>query len=265
MTADEGLSNCEIACLNLPSVTQVTCRRAASGWQVESLVILSPRTKTRKRSVLLIPKPRQPTFESLANDFDRVPEERIMRNFQRSQTATIGRVALLAALIGSSAAHADMTSGGVSWLDTLTYTKPTFMPLAVPDESGVANKYYVDMSNGSGSACTQSAPCASIAAVSGKPGTSGGPAYIYMKGNGYLNITGSTLAGCSGEGNRRQTLARRFHTRSHDRTGRLPGVETPTRSAAQALITSFSTAAEACSFASPAAAAPPTRMATRSW
>ena len=49
----------------------------------------------------------------------------------------------------------------------LTYTKPTFMPLAVPDESGVANKYYVDMSNGLWLRPARSPRrCASIAAVS---------------------------------------------------------------------------------------------------
>lgn len=121
-----------------------------------------------------------------------------MRQPFHPRVATIGRAAALTALLATAAAQADTTSGGVNWLDTLTYTKPTFIPLSVPDESSVANKYYVDMSSGSGSTCSQAAPCSSIEAVSGKPGTNGGPAYIYVRGNGRLNLTGSTLAGSAG-------------------------------------------------------------------
>lgn len=106
--------------------------------------------------------------------------------------------ALALALLATQAAHAEYTSGGVNWLDALSYTKPRFVPLAVPDEASVANKYYVDMSNGSGSTCSESSPCASLNSVSGKPGTNGGPAYIYLRGNGYLNLTSSTLAGSAG-------------------------------------------------------------------
>ena len=87
----------------------------------------------------------------------------------------------------------------VHWVDTLAYQKPRTYPLPMPDEASVANKYWVSISTGSGSACSQAAPCASLNAVAGKPGTNGdGPAYIYVKGNGYLNITASTLAGSSG-------------------------------------------------------------------
>src|SRR3954452_23632458 len=85
---------------------------------------------------------------------------------------------------------AGQTTGGVNWLDSLKYEKPQFFPLTVPDEAIVANKYYVDLTGGSGTACTQVAPCKDLSIVAGKPGTTGGPAYIYMKGSGRLNLTG---------------------------------------------------------------------------
>jgi hypothetical protein len=104
--------------------------------------------------------------------------------------------ARLALLLVSFSAFAEQTTGGVVWLDTLSYTKPQFYPLTVPTEAS-SPKYYVDMSSGSGTACTQASPCASVNDVAGKPGTNGGPAYIYLKGNGRLVLNG-TLFGSSG-------------------------------------------------------------------
>ena len=75
--------------------------------------------------------------------------------------------------------------------------KPGFVPVAVPDETTVSNKYYIDMTSGGGSACSQSAPCTNISAVYGKAGTTGGPAYIYVKGTGSVALAG-TLYGASG-------------------------------------------------------------------
>lgn len=122
-----------------------------------------------------------------------------MSHFLPSQIAPVRRRVLLTLLLlAAGSSEAATTSGGVNWLDSATYTKPVFIPLAVPDEGSTVNKYFVDMSNGSGSTCSQSAPCASLNSVSGKAGTNGGPAYIYLKGNGYLNLTGSTLAGAPG-------------------------------------------------------------------
>src|SRR5258705_13614115 len=92
------------------------------------------------------------------------------------------------ALLASSVL-AGQTTGGVNWIDPLNYTKPVFVPVTVPDEATVANKYYVDFSSGSGAACTQAAPCKDVSAVSGKPGTTGGPADIYIKGSGRLSVT----------------------------------------------------------------------------
>lgn len=121
-----------------------------------------------------------------------------MRNQFTVRARTFSCVAVFFAASIASVSHAELTTGGVSWLDPTPYAKPRFFPINVPTEGSVGNKYYVDMSQGSGSTCSQAAPCASITAVSGKPGTSGGPAYIYLKGSGYLNLTGSTLAGAPG-------------------------------------------------------------------
>src|ERR1700741_1218364 len=104
--------------------------------------------------------------------------------------------AALALVCGS--VLAGQTTGGVNWVEPLNYAKPQFVPLTVPDEATVANKYYVDFTGGSGTACTQAAPCKDLSAVSGKPGTTGGPAYIYLKGSGRLNLTG-TLFGAAGQ------------------------------------------------------------------
>lgn len=90
------------------------------------------------------------------------------------------------------------TTGGVNWLDPLQYQKPAFVSIAVPDEATVVNKYYVDMSAGSGSTCSQSSPCASIDNVIGKPGTTGGPAYIYIRGTGDWSGYNDTFYGAPG-------------------------------------------------------------------
>src|SRR5689334_15620630 len=90
----------------------------------------------------------------------------------------------LTLLVLSPSALADQTTGGVNWLDPLGYTKPRFMPITVPTEASVTNKWYVDLSTGSGTACTQASPC-SWTSVAGKAGVgTGGPAYIYIKGSG---------------------------------------------------------------------------------
>jgi hypothetical protein len=113
------------------------------------------------------------------------------------------RLLLLLALL-PLLAEGETTTGGVSWLEDeagaeqLDYTKPQFYPITVPTESGVSNKYYVDMTSGGGSTCSSGSPCANVSDVSGKAGTSGGPVYIYLKGNGRLNLTSSQLAGSVG-------------------------------------------------------------------
>lgn len=92
----------------------------------------------------------------------------------------------------------DDTAGGVNFLDLLSYVKPTFYSVTEPNEAGVSNKYYVDFTSGSGTTCSQGSPCADVTVVGGKAGTSGGPVVIYVKGNGYLNLTASQLAGSAG-------------------------------------------------------------------
>jgi hypothetical protein len=89
-------------------------------------------------------------------------------------------------LMSVQGASADQTTGGINWLDPAGYQKPMFVSIAVPNEAS-APKYYVDLGSGSGTSCTQAAPCA-LASVAGKPGTSGGPAYIYIRGTGGINI-----------------------------------------------------------------------------
>lgn len=111
---------------------------------------------------------------------------------------TQGRFILLCLLaLSASVVQAETTTGGVNWLDPVGYTKPAFYPITVPTESTVTNKWYVDQTAGGGTACTQVSPCSTITAVAGKAGTTGGPAYIYVKGNGKLSITG-TLYGSAG-------------------------------------------------------------------
>lgn len=83
--------------------------------------------------------------------------------------------------------------GGVNWLDNRAYTKPAYYPMALPNEASSPNKYYVNMTSGGGSTCSQGSPCATLNAVCGKTTTGG--AYIYLKGNGRLDLTSCTLAG----------------------------------------------------------------------
>jgi hypothetical protein len=90
------------------------------------------------------------------------------------------------------------TTGGVTWLDPLAYQKPAFVPITIPNEAAVTNKYYVDMNAGSGSTCSQASPCANIDNVIGKPGTTGGPAYIYVRGAGGLSLFNDTFYGSPG-------------------------------------------------------------------
>ena len=89
----------------------------------------------------------------------------------------------------------------VHWLDTLGYAKPSAVRVNLPSETATSNKYWVDMNGGSGSTCSQSAPCKSLDNVIGKPGTTGGPAIIYLKGTGQMSwfedrIYGSGDADC---------------------------------------------------------------------
>lgn len=107
------------------------------------------------------------------------------------------RLLLLLALL-PALAWGEVTTGGVNFADATVYTKPQFYPITVPTEADVTNKYYVDLDTGGGSTCSSGSPCANINDVSGKPGTSGGPAYIYVRGTGRLNLTSSQLAGGAG-------------------------------------------------------------------
>lgn len=86
----------------------------------------------------------------------------------------------------AASAAATQTSGGVNWLDPLQYQKPAFVAIQVPDEAATCAAgrcWYVDLSAGSGSACTSASPCA-MSGLSGKAGLAGGPAYIYVRSTG---------------------------------------------------------------------------------
>jgi hypothetical protein len=100
----------------------------------------------------------------------------------------IGGFVLPVLLLVCGVARAETTTGGVTWADTLSYTKPAFYPITVPDEASTANKYYVNLSTGSGTTCSQVSPCANFTTVAGKTGTTGGPAYVYVKGNGAASV-----------------------------------------------------------------------------
>lgn len=87
----------------------------------------------------------------------------------------------------------------VNWLDPLNYLKPAPLNIGMPDEASTANKYYVDLSSGGGSSCSQSSPCKSIDNLIGKPGTAGGPAYVYVRGKGGLSLYNDTFYGSPGK------------------------------------------------------------------
>lgn len=92
---------------------------------------------------------------------------------------------ILAAIVFcmSSWAFADTTTGGVNWLDPLTYQKPAFVPITVPNCGGATPNYFVDIGSGSGTTCSSGSPCA-LTGLGGKPGMSGGPACVWLRGTG---------------------------------------------------------------------------------
>jgi hypothetical protein len=83
----------------------------------------------------------------------------------------------------------------VNWLDPLAYAKPAPVFINKPNEATVTNKYWIDLSGGSGGTCSQAAPCGDFDSVLGKPGTTGGPAIIYVKGTGPMSWFNDTIYG----------------------------------------------------------------------
>jgi hypothetical protein len=82
----------------------------------------------------------------------------------------------------------------VNWLDTLNYQKPAPLVVNEPSES-TNNKYWIDLTSGSGSTCSQASPCGSMDSVLGKTGLNGGPAIIYVKGTGSYSWFNDTVSG----------------------------------------------------------------------
>jgi len=95
----------------------------------------------------------------------------------------------------------------VNWLDTASYPKPLPVTINEPDENATSNKYWVDMTSGAGTTCSQASPCASIDNVIGKTGTAGGPAIIYIKGSGGWSGFNDTLHGTGDADCRTQSCA----------------------------------------------------------
>ena len=91
------------------------------------------------------------------------------RSAARSVRSAAAMVAItIASVYGAiGTVQAAQTAGGVSWVDPLGYTKPAFHPIAVPDETTTVNKYYVDMSSGSGTSSCQTS--AGISTTTGPP------------------------------------------------------------------------------------------------
>lgn len=90
-----------------------------------------------------------------------------------------------------------LTTGGVSYLDPLGYTKPYFRPVTVPTEAGFPRKYYVDLTSGSGGAAYTIGDPGSWAGLSGKAGIGDGTgAYVYVRGSGSMGSF--TMIGGSG-------------------------------------------------------------------
>lgn len=81
-----------------------------------------------------------------------------------------------------------------TWLDTLGYTTPVCLNVSEPTGGP---QYYVDYTAGAGTACTHGSPCPNIQTVATTFAPTG-PAQIYVKGNGYLNLTSGTLNGSAG-------------------------------------------------------------------
>jgi hypothetical protein len=118
------------------------------------------------------------------------------------QKYVICRASGTAAIVGMaafSAMNSNAIAATVNWLDPLGYKKPQAIDIVMPNEATVSNKYYVDMSSGSGSTCSQTSPCKNIDDVIGKPGTTGGPAYIYVRGTGVLSLYNNTFYGSPGK------------------------------------------------------------------
>jgi hypothetical protein len=103
-------------------------------------------------------------------------------------------LAAACALISGSVS-AGAAGATVNWLDRLGYQKPQPIELHEPDEALVANKYWIDLSGGAGTTCSQSSPCRSFDDVLGKPGTKGGPAILYVKGTGGMSWYNDTING----------------------------------------------------------------------
>src|SRR5690349_112310 len=101
---------------------------------------------------------------------------------QTFRQTVLASATVIAALLPMSSAMADQTTGGVNWLDPLAYRKPAFVPITVPG-TAVAT-YYIDGSSGTdGGACSQSSPCKYFSNLCGKTGMTGGPVFVYIKGN----------------------------------------------------------------------------------
>jgi hypothetical protein len=80
--------------------------------------------------------------------------------------------------------NAGLAGAVVNFTDTLGYTKPYARTVTMPNEATATRKYYVSLSSGSGTTCSQASPC-TLATVSGKTGVSDGlGAYVYIKGTG---------------------------------------------------------------------------------
>ena len=96
--------------------------------------------------------------------------------------------------------HAATTTGGVNWLDPLGYEKPQFTQVTVPDNCGYS--YYLNLNASSNGSGTSGSPFNSFSSLSGKPGMSGGPACVYVRGSGsfqrYLNSGVGNFWGTSG-------------------------------------------------------------------
>jgi hypothetical protein len=101
----------------------------------------------------------------------------------------LGIVALLPAAPVTSA---DAT---VNWLDPLGYQKPQPVAVNEPNEAAVPNKYWIDLERGAGTTCADTSPCRSFDDVLRKPGTTGGPAVIYVKGTGSMSWFNDTIYG----------------------------------------------------------------------
>lgn len=131
-----------------------------------------------------------------------------------SRLARALSLACMAVFASSRGAEAATTTGGVTWIEPLAFSKPAFVPLTIPT---IATDYWIDMTSGSDTASCGLAtgtPCSDVRGLIRTSGTGAARSLSGLRGNAgdgaaAINIKGTgcgdffsfndTLAGTSGK------------------------------------------------------------------